>query len=179
MSTHIEAPSLNIKNKTFILYNYNIQNFLRCISLLFFNFKLPWVPHLARAPRCQLSHLRLWRQPLPKIKYGKSGDRIENASRKGLRWLSSESGSPEKIRPSIGMYRFLRWYRKCCCLSIFDASSAFSVLFLAKFCTSWYFRIFELNQVQMISHGVPHQLAFYSHPVITGNPLLSLLTEIR
>ena len=118
-----------------------------------------------------LDHLRQWRHPLPKIKYGESEDRIENASWKGLRWLSSESGSPEKIRPSIGMYRFLRWYRKCCCLSIFDASSAFSVLFLAKFCTSWYFRIFELNQVQMISHGVPHQLAFYSHPVITGNPL--------
>ena len=71
-----------------------------------------------------LDHLRQWRHPLPKIKYGESEDRIENASWKGLRWLSSESGSPEKIRPSIGMYRFLRWYRKCCCLSIFDASSA-------------------------------------------------------
>ena len=45
--------------------------------------------------------------------------------RQGARpWVSSESGSLEKIRPSIGMYRFLRWYRKCCCLSIFDASSA-------------------------------------------------------
>ena len=43
--THIETPSLNIKNKTFILYNYNIQNFLHCISLLFSNFILPWVPH--------------------------------------------------------------------------------------------------------------------------------------
>ena len=33
--------------------------------------------------------------------------------------LSSEVGSPEKLREGIRSYRFLRWYRKCCCLSIF------------------------------------------------------------
>ena len=33
---------------------------------------------------------------------------IKNSSEEALLWLASESGSLEKIRPSIGRYRFLR-----------------------------------------------------------------------
>ena len=65
---------------------------------------------------------------LPQIKYGEM-DENKNSSQ-GLLWLSSEVGSPEKIRQSIGMYRFLRWYRKCCCLSV--ASSALFCIVFSK-----------------------------------------------
>ena len=65
---------------------------------------------------------------LPQIKYGEMSE--NKKASQGLLWLSSEAGSPEKIRQSIGMYRFLRWYRKCCCLSV--ASSALFCIVFSK-----------------------------------------------
>ena len=51
-----------------------------------------------------------------------------------------------------------------------SASSAFSVSPLAKSCTSWYFRIFELNHVQMIITGVPGWSFYFrpSHRTLAG-----------
>ena len=116
-----------------------------CISNIFY-FILPWVPHLARAPRWYLVTGASGISHYSKIKYGESKDNIK--TRQNFRKCFSGTFSPEELREGSWLYRFLRWYRKCCCLSIFDASSAFSVLFLAKFCTPWYLRSSELRRIQ-------------------------------
>ena len=85
----------------------------------------------------------------PQIKYGEMSE--NKNSRQRFSWFTSASVSPEELREGSWLYRFLRWYIKYCCLSVY-ASSVFYVSYLAKFCTSWYFRIFELNHVQMIIH---------------------------
>ena len=100
----------------------------------------------ARAPRWYLVTGANGISHYSKIKYGESKDNIK--TRQNFRKCFSGTFSPEELREGSWLYRFLRWYRKCCCLSIFDASSAFSVLFLAKFCTPWYLRSSELRRIQ-------------------------------
>ena len=61
-----------------------------------------------------------------------------------------------------------------------SASSAFSVSFLAKFCTPWYLRSSELRQIQRMIHKTPCPEFIYFKFPLTGNPLsLSFLSEIR
>ena len=54
---------------------------------------------------------------LTSIKYG-AGE-IKKDFCQGRTWLSSVFVSSEELRLDTGLYRFLRWCRKCCCLSIF------------------------------------------------------------
>ena len=49
--------------------------------------------------------------------------------------------------PGVQVFALIQ---KSCCLSIFDASSAFYVSLLAKFCIPWNLRSFELRQAQRI-----------------------------
>ena len=55
-----------------------------------------------------------------------------------------------------------------------SASSAFSVSFLAKFCTPWYLRSSELRQIQRMIHKTPCPEFIYFKFPLTGNPLSSI-----
>ena len=90
------------------------------------------------------------RVPLPQIKSGE-------------KWLDKKKDSSE-LHVSI-LWSWLAWknsskYRKVQVFALIQKMllserqrvQHFSVSFLAKFCTSWYFRIFDLNQIQRILH---------------------------
>ena len=140
-----EGASLFIKHQPSIIQYINIRKLLSRMSFIFFTLNCHGCPQ-ARAPRWYLVTGASGISHYSKIKYGESKDNIK--TRQNFRKCFSGTFSPEELREGSWLYRFLRWYRKCCCLSIFDASSAFSVLFLAKFCTPWYLRSSELRRIQ-------------------------------
>ena len=65
---------------------------------------------------------------LPQIKSGEAR-RIKKSSQR-FSWCTSVSVSSEELREGSWSYRFLRWCRKCCCLSV--ASSALFCIAFSK-----------------------------------------------
>ena len=72
------------KHQPSIIQYINIRKLLSRIFFIFFTLNCHRCPTGSRSALI-FDRLRQWHQPLPKIKYGKSEDRNENASWKGLR----------------------------------------------------------------------------------------------
>ena len=79
--------------RDFLIRSFYIQNYIFVLIL--------WTRIALRADGC------VSLATLSKIKSGEKAQE-KNSSEEALLWLASESGSLEKIRPSIGRYRFLR-----------------------------------------------------------------------
>ena len=136
-------------------------------------FILQWCPP-GRAPRLPTS---LATSPLPQIKYDKVEWKLKTPARRFynhplvLSRLKNFVKVPGYTGFCVDTENAAVWA---------SASSAFSVSFLAKFCTPWYLRSSELRQIQRMIHKTPcPEFIYFKFPLI-GNPLsLSFLSEIR
>ena len=88
--------------RDFLIRSFYIQNYIFVLIL--------WTRFALRADGC------VSLATLSKIK---SGEKAQEKNSSGILWCYSIQGSPLELRADIGSYRFLRWCRKCCCLSIF------------------------------------------------------------
>ena len=88
--------------RDFLIRSFYIQNYIFVLIL--------WTRIALRADGC------VSLATLSKIK---SGEKAQEKNSSGILWCYSIQGSPLELRADIGSYRFLRWCRKCCCLSIF------------------------------------------------------------
>ena len=135
-----------------------------------------WIPNflyiaIVRSIRTRsaLSWLTPASTTLSQIKYGEqrnkktSGERVSSGCQLNLVRLKKFVQVSERTGFCVDTENAAVW--------AFTRVQHFSVSLLAKFCTSWYFRIFELNHVQLITHGGSHHTEVPFNFLATGNPL--------
>ena len=154
---------------------FNSQLFPSCIFLSFiFHFILQWCPP-GRAPR--ESPASLAASPLPQIKY----DEVEWKLKTPARGFYKTTLVLSRLKNFVKVPGYTGLCVDTENAAVWaSASSAFSVSFLAKFCTPWYLRSSELRQIQRMIHKTPCPEFIYFKFPLTGNPLsLSFFSEIR